>query len=162
MKTRLCYDGKMEPCLNATVYIFFGNSGGFNKSFSSLHFACHVNVRSVNKSRIQTWDIELNTQSHSGGDKNVTLTEPGAGFIMLLTWREMTSHSNRTNEIFLICCLEGDGEVISRIFKRARKSWILGNHINFDINCRDSSNRTGLILAVLSKYQEIVNLLLSR
>ena len=92
----------------------------------------------------------------------MSLTVPGAGFIILVTRREMTSNTNRTNEIFLICCLEGDAEVISRIFKRARKSWILGNHTNFDINCRDSSNRTGLILAVLSKYQEIIDLLLSR
>ena len=75
----------------------------------------------------------------------------------------MTStHSQRTNEIFLICCLEKDTNVISRILKRARKTWILGNHINFDINCLDSSNRTGLMLAVISKSEEIVDLLLSR
>ena len=55
--------------------------------------------------------------------------------------------SARTSEIFLVCCLEANNNIISRILKKNRKSWIGGT--NFDINCRDASGRTGLILATL-------------
>jgi len=68
--------------------------------------------------------------------------------------------SARTSEIFLVCCLEANNNIISRILKKNRKSWIGGT--NFDINCRDASGRTGLILATLGGSKEIVDMLLSR
>ena len=71
---------------------------------------------------------------------------------------------SRTSEIFLVCCLEGDVNVVSRILKKNRKSWtagIMGN-TNFDINNCDSNHRSGLVLAAISNCKDIVDLLLSR
>lgn len=73
--------------------------------------------------------------------------------------------ASRTAEIFLICCLEGDLNVVSRILKKNRRSWpglMARGGGGFDINCRDASNRSGLILATISCWTQIVDLLLSR
>merc|ERR1711915_85674 len=73
---------------------------------------------------------------------------------------EMT---NRTREIFMTCCLEGDAGVISRILKKNRKSWTgkIANN-NFNINSVDTSDRSGLMLACIQNHKEVVDLLLSR
>ena len=73
--------------------------------------------------------------------------------------------ASRTAKIFLICCLEGDLNVVSRILKKNRRSWpglMARGGGGFDINCRDASNRSGLILATISCWTQIVDLLLSR
>ena len=69
----------------------------------------------------------------------------------------------RTVEIFLTCCLDGDAGVIARILKKSRKSWtgIISSN-SFNINCVDSSSRSGLTLACIGNNREVVDLLLSR
>lgn len=71
--------------------------------------------------------------------------------------------SSRTAEIFLTCCLEGNARVVERILKKNRKSWTgIINNNSFDVNCVDSSSRTGLSLACISNHKDVVDLLLSR
>ena len=74
------------------------------------------------------------------------------------------SSQMRTSEIFLECCLEGEVSVVSRILKKHKvKSWpgLMGNN-NFDINCLDSSHRSGLIIGTIAGFKDIVDMLLSR
>ena len=71
--------------------------------------------------------------------------------------------TSRTVEIFLTCCLDGDARVIGRILKKHRKSWtgIISTN-TFNINCIDSSSRSGLMLACIGNRRDVVDLLLSR
>merc|ERR1711892_362620 len=71
--------------------------------------------------------------------------------------------SARTVEIFLTCCLEGEAGVITRILKKNKKTWTGKiSSSSFNINCIDSSNRGGLMLACIKNCKEVVDLLLSR
>ena len=71
--------------------------------------------------------------------------------------------SARTVEIFLTCCLEGEAGVITRILKKNKKNWTGKiSSSSFNINCIDSSSRSGLMLACIKNSKEVVDLLLSR
>merc|ERR1711892_99428 len=71
--------------------------------------------------------------------------------------------SARTVEIFLTCCLEGEAGVITRILRKNKKTWTGKiSSSSFNINCIDSSNRGGLMLACIKNCKEVVDLLLSR
>ena len=71
--------------------------------------------------------------------------------------------SARTLEIFMTYCLKGEARVISRILKKNKKTWTGKISINsFNINCIDSSRRSGLMLACIKNSKEVVDLLLSR